>query len=290
MIFLIKNFLYFKTYLLLKTAVLLSSAYFFYFLLTKIILYIKFKSVKLYIFFIFRLKIILWLLLLAPLGLNLFNFVFNVSNFILVEIKFDNTSHILKNFFYIDNTLLSEDNNSFLFLEDYTFCRSNNTNNNNTNSNEMISQSNVNINPRRLHRFHAEIIEAAQQPIPRIVPSPLYLEAIPVFPDPEMLFTFNNGSLNPNRIGGEVLLNNTPFGGMLLQEYFNCLQTNNISLSDAPQYLDEYMEQAYTNLINSDYYPHRSLVREEIRWSVYGSLKLQYVLSNQLDYPLLEIH
>ena len=134
------------------------------------------------------------------------------------------------------------------------------------------------------HRYHAELIEAAQQPIPRIQASPLYYSALPVFPEPEILARTNNGVLDLNRIGGEPILNNTPFGGMLLQEYFRCLETNNIPLQEAPRYLPQYMEQAYNNLSTSDYYPLRSIVREEIRWSVFGSIRLQYVLNNQLQY------
>ena len=134
------------------------------------------------------------------------------------------------------------------------------------------------------HRYHAELIEAAQQPIPRIQASPLYYAALPVFPEPEILARNNNGVLDLNRIGGEPILNNTPFGGMLLQEYFRCLETNNIPLQEAPRYLPQYMEQAYNNLSTSEYYPLRSIVREEIRWSVFGSIRLQYVLNNQLQY------
>jgi len=73
------------------------------------------------------------------------------------------------------------------------------------------------------------LIEAAQQPIPRIQPSPLYYAALPVFPEPEILAR-NNGVLNLNSIGGEPILNNTSFGGMLLQEYINCLEAINIPL------------------------------------------------------------
>jgi len=138
--------------------------------------------------------------------------------------------------------------------------------------------------PRIRHRYHTELIEAAQQPIPRIQASPLYYAALPVFPEPEILARNNNGVLNLNRIGGEPILNNTPFGGMLLQEYFNCLEANTIPLQEAPRYLPQYMEQAYNNLSTSEYYPLRSIVREKIRWSVFGSIRLQYVLNNQLQY------
>jgi hypothetical protein len=62
------------------------------------------------------------------------------------------------------------------------------------------------------------------------------------------------------------------------------LETNNIPLQEAPRYLPQYMEQAYNNLSTSEYYPLRSIVREEIRWSVFGSIRLQYVLNNQLQY------
>jgi len=59
--------------------------------------------------------------------------------------------------------------------------------------------------------------------------SPLYYAALPVFPEPEILAR-NNGVLNLNSIGGEPILNNTSFGGMLLQEYINCLEAINILL------------------------------------------------------------
>jgi hypothetical protein len=49
------------------------------------------------------------------------------------------------------------------------------------------------------------------------------------FSGPEILAR-NNGVLNLNSIGGEPILNNTSFGGMLLQEYINCLEAINILL------------------------------------------------------------
>jgi hypothetical protein len=277
---LLKLILVIKTYIQIKVCIL----FLFLLFLMCFIRHLPILLLKGKIFVYFNINKIVGILLFTPCFLNIgANIYYFVGFFIQQNIYFiwDSTGFCLNP---VPNIGLSpagnaEDTLTNVFLEP----NFRNNINENPDGRGLNNRAESGL-PRIRHRYHTELIEAAQQPIPRIQASPLYYAALPVFPEPEILARNNNGVLNLNRIGGEPILNNTPFGGMLLQEYFNCLEANNIPLQEAPRYLPQYMEQAYNNLITSEYYPLRSIVREEIRWSVFGSIRLQYVLNNQLQY------
>jgi len=72
------------------------------------------------------------------------------------------------------------------------------------------------------------------------------------------------------RIGGEPILNDTPFGIALLNEYFSSLQADNIPYEDSQKYMHVYMHQAFDIVNNNSIYlPDRPVVRQEIFWSLY---------------------
>ena len=84
------------------------------------------------------------------------------------------------------------------------------------------------------------------------------------------------------RIGGEPILNDTPFGIALLNEYISSLQADNIPFEDSQRYMHVYMHQAFDIVNNNSIYlPDRPVVRQEIFWSLYGTLKLEY--QNQIS-------
>jgi hypothetical protein len=111
--------------------------------------------------------------------------------------------------------------------------------------------------------------------------------------DQETIYNNNNGFLNRERLGGEPALNITSFGNALMHEYAVCLQEDGLPVDGNPRYLEVYLTQASRQLNNSVYMTHfRPALREEIFWSIYGSLRLEYLLTHplELDQPMIDEH
>jgi len=111
--------------------------------------------------------------------------------------------------------------------------------------------------------------------------------------DQETIYNNNNGFLNRERLGGEPALNITSFGNALMHEYAVCLQEDGLPVDGNPRYLEVYLTQASRQLNNSVYMTHfRPAFREEIFWSIYGSLRLEYLLTHplELDQPMIDEH
>ena len=69
-----------------------------------------------------------------------------------------------------------------------------------------------------------------------------------------------------------------------MQEYSACLREANLPVDGNPRYLEAYLTQASRQLNNSVYMTHfRPAFREEIFWSIYGSLRLEYLLTHPLE-------
>jgi hypothetical protein len=102
--------------------------------------------------------------------------------------------------------------------------------------------------------------------------------------DQEIIYNNNNGFLNRERLGGEPRLNRTSFGNALINEYSVCLREDGLPVDGNPRYLEVYLTQACRQLDNSVYSTHFApALREEIFWSLYGSLRLEYLLTHPLE-------
>jgi hypothetical protein len=102
--------------------------------------------------------------------------------------------------------------------------------------------------------------------------------------DSETIYNSNNGFLNRERLGGEPRLNRTSFGNALINEYSVCLREDGLPVDGNPRYLEVYLTQACRQLDNSVYSTHFApALREEIFWSLYGSLRLEYLLTHPLE-------
>jgi hypothetical protein len=111
--------------------------------------------------------------------------------------------------------------------------------------------------------------------------------------DSETIYNNNNGFLNRERLGGEPRLNRTSFGNALIHEYSVCLREDGLPVDGNPRYLEVYLTQACRQLDNSVYMTYFApALREEIFWSLYGSLRLEYLLTHplELEQPTLDEH
>ena len=111
--------------------------------------------------------------------------------------------------------------------------------------------------------------------------------------DSETIYNNNNGFLNRERLGGEPRLNRTSFGNALIHEYSVCLREDGLPVDGNPRYLEVYLTQACRQLDNSVYMTYfEPALREEIFWSLYGSLRLEYLLTHplELEQPTLDEH
>jgi hypothetical protein len=111
--------------------------------------------------------------------------------------------------------------------------------------------------------------------------------------DQEIIYNNNNGFLNRERLGGEPRLNRTSFGNALMHEYSVCLREDSLPVDGNPRYLEVYLTQACRQLDNSVYMTYFApALREEIFWSLYGSLRLEYLLTHplELEQPTLDEH
>jgi hypothetical protein len=137
-----------------------------------------------------------------------------------------------------------------------------------------------------LHSYYTELFYATLR---APAGAPTYEFSI----DQETIYNNNNGFLNRERLGGEPALNITSFGNALMHEYAVCLQEDGLPVDGNPRYLEVYLTQASRQLNNSVYMTHfRPALREEIFWSIYGSLRLEYLLTHplELDQPMIDEH
>lgn len=306
-------FLFFKTGLILRVKLSLLSSSLYIYIITKF----KLNLIKFEIFILLnaqKLALIVFLLQLSFNVFNIINFYISYMNTASIWTLNHNLNYPL---FYntIDNTenLLSNNlETQYDLKKDCFHYRNDSDNENNPNQDIIDRRSNNRLRRNRIedldlriirdrilrfvqqlapvaqdepfgfnqpdlhsHPYYADILQASLMQ-EEIRPVPLYSFSI----DNETIFNFNNRLFDLNRIGGEHILNNTPFGTALLNEYVNCLRVDNLPIDGSPLHLEVYLTQAYRNLNNSVYLPDRLPVREEIYWSLYGTLRLDYLLTH----------
>lgn len=272
-------------------------------LFKNIILLISLMAIRLYFLIIFNVNIILLCIsVLYPLLLNLGYFFF-----VVVELFFSIYPSYLLNNLYSDVYIIESSKEALdPFLNNYN----NYFNEENNGGNNPPQEPNRQPRPRRIRvrGINLDFLRTFQQ-MDRSIPAepravrpdlhmhPYYMDLLMaavtqhnIHParmyefdvDPLTVFRANNGILGPDRIGGEPILNDTPFGIALLNEYISSLQADNIPFEDSQRYMHVYMHQAFDIVNNNSIYlPDRPVVRQEIFWSLYGTLKLEY--QNQIS-------